>query len=59
MDAFSTFAPTYGSMFKMLVYKLDIIKEPKFTPQLRMLTALTFLPPQDVARGFAAVCIEI
>ena len=24
-----------------------------------MLTGLTFLPPQDAARGFAAVCIEI
>ena len=24
-----------------------------------MLTALAFLPPQDVVRGFVAVCIEI
>ena len=35
------------------------VEEPGFALQLRMLTALAFLPPQDVVRGFVAVCIEI
>ena len=34
-------------------------EEPGSALQLRMLTALAFLPPQDVVRGFVAVCIEI
>ena len=35
------------------------VEEPEFALQLRMLTALAFLPPQDVVRGFVAVCTEI
>ena len=35
------------------------VEEPELALQLRMLTALAFLPPQDVVRGFVAVCIEI
>ena len=35
------------------------VEQPEFALQLRMLTALAFLPPQDVVRGFVAVCIEI
>ena len=31
------------------------MEEQKFSLQLRMLTALEFLPPQDVVRGFATV----
>ena len=31
------------------------VEEPEFALQLRMLTALAFLPPQDVVRGFVAV----
>ena len=34
-------------------------EEPELAFQLRMLTALAFLPPQNVVRGFVAVCIEI
>ena len=57
-DAFSAFAPTYGSMFKMLDYKLDISRNQNLPFNSRMLTALAFLPTKDV-RGFVAVCAEI
>ena len=57
-DAFSAFAPTYGSMFKMLDYKLDISRNQNLPFNSRMLTALAFLPTKDV-RGFVAVCTEI
>ena len=35
------------------------VKEPEFALQLRMLTALAFIPPQYVVRRFVAVCVEI
>ena len=39
--------------------QLRYVEKPEFALQLRMLTALAFLLPQDVARGFVAVCNEI
>ena len=38
--------------------QLRYVEKPEFALQLRMLTALAFLLPQDVARGFVAVCNE-
>ena len=35
------------------------LEEPEFALQLRMLTALAFLPPQNVTAGFVSVCNEI
>ena len=57
-EAFSIFASMYASTFKMLDYNFTYMEEPEFARQLRMLTALAFLLPQDVVRGFVAVCIE-
>ena len=39
--------------------QVGYVEETEFALQLRMLTALAFLPPQGVIRGFVAVCIEI
>ena len=54
--AFSTFASMHVQNVRLQVRYLE---EPEFAHQLRMLTALAFLPPQDVVRGFVTVCIEI
>ena len=35
------------------------VEEPEFSLQLRMLTALEFLPSQNVVQGFAAICNKI
>ena len=39
--------------------QVKYVEQPEFALQLRMLTALAFLPPQDVVRGFAAICNNI
>ena len=38
--------------------KVRYWEEPEFALQLQMLTALTFLPPKDVVRGFSAIRLE-
>ena len=40
----------------MLDLQVRDVEEPEFALQLQILTALAFLPPQDVVRGFLAVC---
>ena len=54
-DAFCTFALTRQNVGLQVRY----VERPEFSLQLQILTALAFLPLQDVVRGFVAVCIEI
>ena len=35
------------------------MNEPEFGLQLRMITALVFLPPQDVVNSFDELCVVI
>ena len=58
-SAFSTFASTYGNNHLNVGLQVRYVEEPEFALQLRMLTAVAFLPAQDVVRGFINVCIEI
>ena len=39
--------------------KIRYVEEPEFVIQLRMLTVLAFLRPQDILRGFGAACNKI
>ena len=47
-----------GASSKNLI-EISAMEEPEFDLQLKMLTALAFLPPQGVVRGFSAIFNKI